>query len=163
MCDYSLLNVRNRTAIAGEPLQVHCFPSGSRGLASPLDLQSDDKSSAPRSWWQKFKSWFSAEPPSEILAVCIPPDTHLILRNFPAPLQKKYGVAEEEEAVFIQLSKEIATYRDAILFQNGKRILIQHLPIGQQVDVLNLGPIAQDAGSILQSLDQIEALNPTPV
>lgn len=34
MCDYSLAHFRSRLAVEGEPLVVHRFPSGSRGLAS---------------------------------------------------------------------------------------------------------------------------------
>ena len=39
MCDYSLMAVPNRLAREGEELVAHRFPTGSLGLASPMDLK----------------------------------------------------------------------------------------------------------------------------
>ncbi len=39
MCDYSLMAVPNRLAQEGEELVMHRFPTGSLGLASPVDLK----------------------------------------------------------------------------------------------------------------------------
>lgn len=136
MCDYSLHNVPNRLAVEGEPLQVHKFPTGSLGLASPSDVCASGATSQPAKWWQKITELFKEAPP--VSAVCIPPGAHLVLREIPSSLQEKLGVGVEEEAVFTQLSLESHRYRDGVQFQNGREILLQQLPVGLRMDVLSL-------------------------
>jgi hypothetical protein len=140
MCDYSLLNVRNRLAVQGEPLQIHRFPSGSLGLASPADMRSASHPSTAvrRSWWEAIKNLFGTDPAASLPAVCVPPGARLILREIPAAIQTKLGVSEEEEVTFVQLSPSLQSYRDALRFQNGQEVLLQRLLIGQQLDVLTL-------------------------
>ena len=44
-----------------------------------------------------------------------------------------------EEVTFMQLSADVNTYRDALLFRNGKHVKLQELSEGQRVTVLDLG------------------------
>jgi hypothetical protein len=145
MCDYSLHNIRTRKAVEGEPLQVHRFPTGSLGLASPNDLQprvkkgaSETPEQSPAKWWQAIKNWFEVEPAPEVPAVCVSPGTQLILREIPSAVRQKFDVKEEEMVTFVQLNPTPSGYRDAIRFSNGKELLLQRLPKGLQVDVLRL-------------------------
>jgi len=136
MCDYSLHNVHNRLAVAGEPLRVHQFPSGSLGLASPADLRPHDTLPTTKRWVQAIKDWFSTS--HTVPAVCVPPGARLVVRDIPSSLQKGLGVGQEEEVTFVQLSPETTGYHDAVRFQNGQQILLQRLPVGLQLDVLYL-------------------------
>ena len=155
MCDYSLHSVHNRLAVEGEPLQVHKFPTGSLGLASTADLQpAISASSGGKGWWQTVKGWFETAPPVQVAAVCIPPGARLILREIPKSFQEKLGVSAEEEVTFVQLSPEIRSYRDAVRFSNGKEVLIQRLPLGQQLDVLGLS-IAEEEPKLTQTIERI--------
>jgi hypothetical protein len=136
MCDYSLHGIHSRTAVAGEPLQVHRFPTGSIGLASPNDLQPPEQ--RPANLWQTIKGWLGLEQRPAIPCVCLPSGAHLVLREIPDSLRQKLGVEEEEEVTFVQLTPTPPGYRDAVRFSNGKELLLQHLPKGLQVDVLRL-------------------------
>src|ERR1700689_2479762 len=61
MCDYSLMAVPNRLAAEGEDLIAHRFPTGSMGLASPVELkQLCDHMKAQRGGiWTKLKNFVS--------------------------------------------------------------------------------------------------------
>lgn len=125
MCDYSLAGVPNRLAMEGEELVVHRFPTGALGLTSP-------HTSPVRSWLSKVG--LARVTP----AVCLPPGTRLLLRDIPTDLQDALGVGAAEEVTFVQQSAEVYRYRDAVRFQNGRKILLQHLRCSQRVDVLSL-------------------------
>jgi hypothetical protein len=154
MCDYSLHNIRNRLAVEGEPLQLHRFPTGSLGLASPSDLGSNGGTSQSVNGWQRIKNLFKTSPP--VPAVCVPCGTHLILREIPLFLQKRFGITAEEEVIFTQLSLEPHRYRDGIRFHNGQEILLQYLPIGLQLDVLCLSAI--DGELVRLSAENLDAV-----
>lgn len=111
MCDYSLFSIRNRLATEGEELTVYCFQTGSVGLAS------------------------SSDPAT---AVCISPGTRLLVQDVPERLQAKLGIGLRAEAIFFERTAEPYEYRDAVRFDNGRDILIQHLAAGQRVIVLSL-------------------------
>jgi hypothetical protein len=151
MCDYSLHNVRSRKAVEGEPLQVHAFPTGSLGLASPTDLQPRVKETPGRGLsglLQRIKNWFEAEPP--VPAVCVPPGARLVLREIPAALRQNLKIGAEEEVTFIKLKPTHPGYCDAVRLNNGQEILLQRLPKGLRLDVLSfsdsdaeeLGPLS---------------------
>jgi hypothetical protein len=142
MCDYSLHAQPNRLAIEGERLVVHRFSRGSIGLASPSDLQ-DPK---PRPWWS-WAAWFQAQEAvlRPICAVCVPPGARLIVREIPENLQQELKVSETEPVTFVQLSADEYTYRDAVRFSNGSKLLLQKLHPGQRVDVLCLSPDEAEA------------------
>lgn len=142
MCDYSLHGIPNRLAVEGEPLVVHQFLTGSKGLASLPDVQAAVGNPAPFAWgqlWSTLKNWFSDPPQKQaIAAVCIPPGARLQLRDIPPRVQTLLGVMASEEVTFVQLSAEAYQYRDAVKFKNGQTVLLQKLDKGQQVDVLCL-------------------------
>jgi hypothetical protein len=148
MCDYSLHSFKNRLAVEGETLFVHRFLSGSKGMASPIDLEKIKKQyqvTAESSLWMKFKSWMDRGMESangqierSLPAVCIPPGARLDVQGIPARLQKEHGLGEREEAIFTQVTDKPYVYRDALRFNNGRVILIQQLNEGLQVGVRSL-------------------------
>jgi len=156
MCDYSLNGVPNRLAEEGEHLAVHLFPTGSLGLAAASDQQSlrTDQPQRGVSIWARIRDWFTLETQQNIPAVCIPPGAKLVLDGIPSRLQEQYGVGATEPVTFVQLSAEPYQYRDAIRFRNGREVLLQRLPVGQRVAVLQLAleeenvPTTQGAASL---------------
>jgi hypothetical protein len=142
MCDYSLCGIPNRLAVEGEELVVHRFSTGSIGLASLTDLEVYKRlmEAAPRkTFWQSLKSFF--EQPSQFEAapaICVPPGAHLIVKNIPTDLQRRFRVTEEEAAVFTQVSSEVNSYRDAVRFYSGCEVRLQELREGMPVQVLSL-------------------------
>jgi len=141
MCDYSLGGIRNRLAVEGEDLLVYRFPTHSIGLASPADLRPAPKQATParRSLWQRIYSFLSLTCECHAPAVCIPPGARLILKTIPADLQRRLQIGEKESVVFVQTSAEVNTYRDAVLFNNGKCVPLQQLREGMPVKVVSLG------------------------
>ena len=142
MCDYSLLNVPNRLAVEGEPLVIHRFQTGSRGLAPVAEFEAPaTERHAPtkgRGWWSDLKSYFTPSPEKAICAVCIPPGARLLLQDIPEWLQREYQVGAAEGVTFTQISALEYHYRDAVRFANGREILLQKLEEGQRVEVLYL-------------------------
>jgi hypothetical protein len=119
MCDYSLHGIKNRLAREGEPLIVHRFHTGSKGLTSPEYLE---PSASPKGMLAFLKSMFA--PVSQECAVCIPDGARLKLDGVPV--------------TFRQLSEKSATYRDAVEFENGVKVRLQELEPGQRLEVLAL-------------------------
>jgi hypothetical protein len=155
MCDYSLHTYPNRLASDGEALIVHRFGAGSLGLASPADLAPviSAAQKAQGSVWSRVKAWFLGRNPrweaeKRVPAVCIPPGSRLVLSDIPKSLQRELGVSEVEEVLFLEISAEVNTYRDAVRFQNGRQALLQQLREGQRVQVVSVG---------LEELEPVEA------
>jgi hypothetical protein len=73
-----------------------------------------------------------------VMAVCVPPGTHLIVRDIPPELQQEFNVGRTEEVMFTQMSSSPFRYRDAVRFLNGHEVLLQRLQEGQRVRVLGL-------------------------
>lgn len=141
MCDYSLCGLPTRLAAEGEQLVVHRFRTGSLGLASPAELTAALRPrERRRSVWEWIKSAFddgTAGP--QITAICIPPGAHLTLRSIPLDLQKRWNVNPQESVFFLQTSANVNSYRDAVQFANGLRVLLQDLRQGMPVQVESLG------------------------
>lgn len=141
MCDYSLFAIPNRLAKEKEDLVAHRFPTGSMGLASPVDLrkyaeQRQDK--GKRGIWSAIKGFFTMPKMEPVPAVCIPPGARLSLGDIPVRLQQELGVKEQEDVVFTQTSASVNTYRDAVRFGNGRELNLQELREGQRVRVTSL-------------------------
>ena len=154
MCDYSLMAVPNRLAQEGEELVTHRFPTGSLGLASPVDVRA---ATAPRpavqhTVWQKIRAFFDPPAAPAVCAVCIPPGARLQVCDIPAKMQQQWGVGEEEEAVFTQLSAAVNTYRDAVRFSGGLEVRLQELREGIKVRVVDLTGAEQPSLETLQAL-----------
>jgi hypothetical protein len=130
MCDYSLAALQTRLAVEGEELSVYHFPSGSRGLTSPAELERCKPEL--RGW----RSWFN--PRQTPCAVCIPPGAQLLLLDIPRRLQQRLGVSSSEHVTFIQTHATEGRHRDGLRFRNNQEILLQHLAEGQRVVVLSL-------------------------
>jgi hypothetical protein len=144
MCDYSLLIFPNRLAIESEQLLTYRFPSSSIGLASPADIASAacaKHASDPYGSWSSFlKNWlFPPEHGKDVSAVCIPPGARLRVRDIPARMQQEFGIGPVEDVMWTELNASVYEYRDAILFTNGRRALLQDLREGMCFEVLSLG------------------------
>ena len=155
MCDYSLHTFPNRLAVEGESLVVHRFAGASLGLASPADLAPVVAIAQCREGgvWARIKNWFQSQRPmweaeARVPAVCIPPGASLVLQDIPKRLQRELHVGEVEPVTFTEISAEINTYRDAIRFENNRRVLLQALEPGQRVTVLSLAP--SDSGVVAE-------------
>ena len=140
MCDYSLMAVPNRLAQEGEQLVTHRFPTGSLGLASPVDIARVTASASPsrKSFFTVLKEFFNPPAAAQVCAVCIPPGARLRLNSIPQRLQQAFGVGLSEEVTFTQLSEAVNTYRDAVRFGNGRELRLQELREGMAVTVLDL-------------------------
>ena len=148
MCDYSLCGLPTRLAVEGEELVVHRFQSGSIGLASAVELHPPKHPGAclaATSIWDRVKKILDSvvNPPCGTV-VCIPPGARMLLRAVPSDLQRKWNIAEEEGAVFVQTSAEPHTYRDAICFRHGPPVSFQNLRQGMRVQILSLGGGSED-------------------
>ncbi len=89
--------------------------------------------------WRRIKDFFTASEWPNAPAVCVPPGASLILKNIPDDLQGKWNIGKEELVSFLQTNMEANTYRDAILFTNGCKVLLQELAEGIAVRVVALG------------------------
>ncbi len=140
MCDYSLMGMPSRLAVAGDELVVHRFGAKSVGLAACLDVRRrfQHRKSGNKGLWACLRV-FLRPVDTPIRTVCIPPGARLLIRDISAKLQRECGFCEEvEEAVFTQVSTTVNTFRDAVRFQNGVVVLLQRLDEGQGVRVLDL-------------------------
>lgn len=155
MCDYSLYQGTNRLAVEGEELIVHRFPSGSIGLALPIDVRGSEgaqKQAQGKGFWSNIANFIRNITPEQkpaVPAVCVPPGTYLILRDIPTSLQKTCSVESEEGVLFVQTSATAHGYRDAVQFFNGKQVSLQDLREDQRLEVLSLastGPMSEELG-----------------
>ena len=139
MCDYSLMSVPNRLARQGEELVTHRFLTGAIGLASPAELAPQTDLPRPRkTFWSILKELFAPPKTERVAAVCIPPGARLVLQDIPQHLQDELAVGAVEQVAFTQISPAAYSYRDAVRFQNGREVLLQHLHEGQHVFVVEL-------------------------
>ena len=141
MCDYSLCGLPTRLAVEGEELVVHKFETRSIGLASPAELNSHKFSiCGSKGFWEMCRRMIESvvNPPSAT-AVCVPPGACLLFRDGPEDLQRKWKIADEESAMFVQTSAQAHQYRDAILFRQGGPVSLQKLREGMRVQILSLG------------------------
>jgi len=117
MCDYSLHNVKSRSAKIGDTLSARNFGTGTIGFAASEDAN---------------------------MAVCLLPGTELsfadtVQRNKRHlwPWQNK--TINHQTAIFRQINKEkTTTHHDALEFPDGHMVLLTHLSEGQQATVLQL-------------------------
>ena len=117
MCDYSLHNVKSRSAKIGDTLTTRNFGTGTRGFAAPEDLST---------------------------AVCVLPGTELAFAEEPARAGTGFcgwGVKriKHKTAIFRQINKDQPrVHHDALEFPDGKTILLTELLDGQEATVLQL-------------------------
>ncbi|HWF38770.1 MAG TPA: hypothetical protein VG322_09640 [Candidatus Acidoferrales bacterium] len=143
----------NRLAVAGEVLVVHRFPTDSLGLISPAraECSADGTKSRPEGLWAAIKAYFKDQATNPVVAVCIPPASKLVLHDIPANLRNHLKVGPVEEVTFTQLSANAYTYRDAVRFENGRELPLQHLVVGQRVKVVS---VSSEAGPAVPELSE---------
>jgi hypothetical protein len=117
MCDYSLHNVKSRSAQVGDKLTTRNFDTGTRGFAASEDAS---------------------------MAVCVLPGTELA---FTRPVSYRprrlfdwrAGADNQTTAIFRQINKdELYTHHDALEFPDGRIVLLTDLFEHQQATVLQL-------------------------
>jgi hypothetical protein len=113
MCDYSLEHIQHRPAQENEKLVTQRFETGSHGFAAPGNCS---------------------------VAVCVQPDTRLILHDIPETMQTLYRLDGTEEVTFARIEDE--PYHDGVRFRDGTTLSLQRLPLGLTASVL---PMAQQA------------------
>jgi hypothetical protein len=144
MCDYSLYEFPNRLAREGEELVTYRFPSGSIGLASPMDLPNREARPSGMGFWAILRSFSEARARARnVCAVCVPPGTRVILKGIPDQVQKDLGVGPEEGGTFIETSADLHRHRDAVQLTNGRLIPLQQLCPGQSVEILSMVPVGE--------------------
>ena len=148
MCDYSLMGVPNRLAREGEDLVVYEFRTGSRGLTS---VTNTDTQMRHESFGILKRLFVNLEP--ERVAVCVPPGARLRLSDIAEDVQNSFAVGASEEVTFTQLTAAADTYRDAVRFTNGREILLQRLNKGQRVRVLELSLAEEPVWSVWEAAE----------
>jgi len=148
MCDYSLMGVPNRLAREGEDLVVYEFRTGSRGLTS---VTNTDTQMRHESFGILKRLFVNLEP--ERVAVCVPPGARLRLSDIAEDVQNSFAVGASEEVTFTQLTATANTYRDAVRFANGREILLQQLNKGQRVRVLQLSVVEESVQSLWEAAE----------
>ena len=145
MSNDSLFATRNRLVAEGEQLVLHNVSTGSLDLVSVADIGADEWSrSHPRksTFWHGIARCFESEnapygsPP--VLAVWVPSGTYLILKDLSKFLQQRYGLEEEEGAIYLQPDAGDGTSGGELRFNNGALIQLRELRAGQLVEVLSL-------------------------
>jgi hypothetical protein len=117
MCDYSLHNVKSRSAKIGDKLTTRNFGTGTRGFAASEDVTT---------------------------AVCVLPGTELAFSQEPACAATGFlgwgaKKIKHKTAIFRQINKDQPrVHHDALEFPDGKMILLTDLLQGQQATVLQL-------------------------
>jgi len=149
MCDYSLCGLPTRLAAEGEDLVVHKFSTGSMGMASPADLPVIEAKPARQGLWATIRSFIEGPNDAAVVpAICIPPGAHLILKDIPADLQRRYRITAEEGVIFTQINAEVNNYRDAVRFASGCQVRLQDLRAGMRVEVLSLASVVGESGGV---------------
>ena len=117
MCDFSLQSVKSRPARVGDKLTTHNFGTGTRGFASPDDLNT---------------------------AVCVLPGTELAFASeVKIPAAGVFTSGErgtgQTVAIFRQVNKDQPrAHHDALEFADGRTVLLTMLSDGQEATVLQL-------------------------
>jgi hypothetical protein len=151
MCDYSLMGVPNRLACTGEELVTHRFHTGTMGLISRDDLRQVPVPAAG-TFWATVKDLLAALKAKPVCAVCIPPGAQLVFREIPESLQRELNINSEELATFTQVSAQTYSHRDAVMFPNGRTLLLQRLDVGLCLQVLSLS--SRDVMPVRESFEE---------
>jgi hypothetical protein len=115
MCDYSLQNVKTRTAKVGDKLLTHRFAAGTTGFAAPEDIN---------------------------VAVCLLPGTELAFAyevRRPGRWPWSKNTIPHKTAIFRQVNIDCPhAHHDALEFPDGEIVLLTYLMEGQEATVLQL-------------------------
>jgi hypothetical protein len=119
MCDYSLQNVKTRSAKVGDRLFTRQFSSATTGFCAPEDIN---------------------------VAVCVLPGTELsfayeVKRSRLWPWSK--NIIHHKTAIFRQVNLDCPhAHHDALEFPDGEIVLLTYLMEGQEAVVLQLPAIS---------------------
>lgn len=114
MCDFSVLADNQRDYRLGERLIITQFGSHTRGTASPGDRTT---------------------------AVCLRSGVCLMIPNLPKKIRKAFELPKGElSAIFMKLPNRERNHRDALVFENGRTILITDLPLDLEMNVYERRP-----------------------
>jgi hypothetical protein len=145
MNDDSLCATRNRLVLEGEQLVLYNVSTGLLDLVSLADVRDNELALRPSrksTFWQCIARCFEFENVPDgshpVPAVWVPSGTHLILTGVPTSLQQRYGLEEEEGAVFLRSDTENGTSQGELRFNNGAVVQLQELRAGQVMEVLSL-------------------------
>lgn len=109
MCDFSVVAQNRRGYRSGERLVVTQFGQFTRGTASPSDRET---------------------------AVCLKSGVCMMIPELPKEIQKKLELPKGElSAIFMQLPNRQRAYRDSLVFENGRTLLINDLPVDLEMTV----------------------------
>jgi hypothetical protein len=117
MCDYSLVNVKSRSAKVGDKLTTRNFGTGTRGFAAPEDVTT---------------------------AVCVLPGTELAFSQEPTcaasgVLGWGAKTINHKTAIFRQVNKDQPrVHHDSLEFPDGQIVLLTEMLEGQEATVLQL-------------------------
>lgn len=124
MCDFSVVAKNQRDYQRGERLVITQFGLHTRGTASP-----DDRTTA----------------------VCLRSGVCLMISELPQKIRKSLELPEGElSAIFMQLPNRDWTHQDALVFDNGRTILINDLPIDLAMTVHNRRADILSGAAVLQ-------------
>jgi len=142
MNDDSLYEPRNRLALEGEQLVLHSVSNGTMDLVSVADFRYCDltlRQPRKRTFVQRILHSFEsvADASHPVTTVFVPSGAYLILKGIPTSLQQRYGLEEEEGAVFLRCDSRDGTGGE-LRFNNGALVQLQELGIGQLMEVLSL-------------------------
>jgi len=144
MSDDPLSVTPNRLVVEGEQLVLQKMSTGSLHLVSVADVRYGRLTirhpRCKRTFWQKLLRCFEnvSDGSHTLSAVWVPSGTHLILKGIPSSLQQRYGLEEEEGAIFLRPDRQGGSSRGELRFNNGGLVQLQELRAGQLVEVLSL-------------------------
>jgi hypothetical protein len=134
---------RNRLVVEGEELVLQNLPDGQLGLISVNDFRRNGRTpggSQNGTLWQRIVQCFAKVPdrshPAQ--AVWLPSRTYLIVKGIASALQQRYGLQEEEGAIFLRTETQADSSPGELRFNNGAVVPLQELRTGQRLEVLSL-------------------------
>jgi hypothetical protein len=143
MSDDSICATWNRLVVEGEELVLHNASSGCPDLVSVADIRERDlthRHQHKRTLWQRIRHSLEniSDGSHPVSAVWVPSGTHLIVKGIPSSIQQRYGLEEEEGAIFLRPDTQDHSSRGKLRFNNGALVQLQELRAGQLVEVLSL-------------------------
>lgn len=145
MCK-SLHKTHNRVAEPGEEVILHRFETGTLEFVSLDELMTLKTANniKTRRFWKALKDCLVHRSSPSVGAVCIPSGTRLLLTEVPRHVQQSLRIGASELVAFTEVREPTYSYRDALVLQNGTRVLLQDLPQGLLAIVLSVSPDAEE-------------------
>jgi hypothetical protein len=151
MCDDSLQGLPNRLAVEGEEVVTHRFPSGSLGMASPLDIAGAESSAAAdRAGNMVDGRQALAVDGSRML--CSDSRLHSTRNTPPHGPHSRCDAEAVRVGCIAERHLHSVEYRSILVprcdkFDDGRQIVLQAFPEGVLFEVLRTFPIESEAES----------------